>query len=60
LDGLTTDAGRACVDWGVDEHAAANPNIVIVKANIRIMRAGCAIIEITLTYGINPPYGMEP
>jgi hypothetical protein len=60
LDGLTTDAGRACVDWGVDEHAAASPNIVIVKAKLRIMRAGWAIIAIALTERVIPPYGMEP
>ena len=48
------------VETGDQEHADASPNMVIAKAKIRIMRAGCAIIWITLTRGTVPPYGMEP
>jgi hypothetical protein len=36
------------LEAGVEEHADANPNTVIAKAKIPIMRAGCAIISITL------------
>jgi hypothetical protein len=50
----------AGTDCGVDEHADTSPNIVIVKEKIPIKRAGCAIIDVTLTRGIPTPYGTEP
>ena len=44
--GLLT-GNRAVVSTGVDEQAETNPNIVIVKAKIQILRAGCVIIPVT-------------
>lgn len=45
---------------GAEVQPEAKPNIVIAKAKIRIMRAGCAIICINLSNGPGPAYGTEP
>jgi len=54
------DVPAECVARGVEEQPDVSPNIVIAKAKIPNMRAGCVIIRVTLTRGIPTPYGMEP